>query len=62
MANNDSKSLHHLSVAPVKKRDDSMTLWVCKDCGHEVLATERPQSIHWSDYHICHFIESGEKL
>jgi hypothetical protein len=39
-----------------------MILWICRKCGHEVLANERPQSIKWTDGHICIFIKApGEQ-
>jgi hypothetical protein len=31
--------------------------WVCTKCGHEVMATERPSPIKWSDGHVCSFVE-----
>ena len=33
-----------------------MKLWLCTQCWHEILSSDRvPQSIIWSDGHICHF-------
>jgi hypothetical protein len=29
--------------------------WICEECGHEVLASERPRSIKWTDGHVCYF-------
>ena len=36
-------------------------MWICSKCGHEVLAPERPQPIHWTDGHVCGFKEIDEK-
>jgi hypothetical protein len=44
-----------------KTKKKACTLWVCRDCGHEVLAEERPHDIMWTDAHTCHFIESKEE-
>lgn len=30
-------------------------LWVCRKCGHEVHAKDRPQPIRWTDGHVCYF-------
>ncbi|KXH69778.1 MAG: hypothetical protein AM326_01520 [Candidatus Thorarchaeota archaeon SMTZ-45] len=34
-----------------------MKLYLCPDCWHEVYGNESraPQSIHWTDGHVCHF-------
>ncbi|MHA2217190.1 MAG: hypothetical protein ACXADW_13565 [Candidatus Hodarchaeales archaeon] len=32
-----------------------MKEWYCPKCGHEVLASEKPQPIHWTDGHVCYF-------
>ena len=31
--------------------------WVCRKCGHEVTAKERPSPITWTDLHVCYFYE-----
>lgn len=33
--------------------------WICKNCGHEVIAQGKP-SFNWSDGHVCKFIEKKE--
>ena len=33
-----------------------MKNWVCSQCGHEVMATEQPHRIKWTDGHVCHFV------
>jgi len=37
-------------------------LWVCRDCGHEILADRKPSPIHWSDGHKCVFSIKDIKL
>jgi len=32
-----------------------MKLWVCRKCGHEVHAKDRPAPITWHDQHVCYF-------
>jgi DNA-directed RNA polymerase subunit RPC12/RpoP len=32
-----------------------MNLYICTKCGHEVLAKDQPQSIKWTDGHVCSF-------
>ncbi len=34
--------------------------WICKECGQEVLSTERPLPINWTDGHVCRFWEERE--
>jgi hypothetical protein len=48
-------------LAPSMGGKTHMKLWVCGHCGHEVLASERPQPIHWTDGHICYFYEKKEE-
>ena len=35
--------------------------WICKYCGHEVIAKEKPQPMRWTDGHICHFIKEEKE-
>jgi hypothetical protein len=37
-----------------------MKEWYCPKCGHEVIASEKPQPIRWTDGHVCYFIEREE--
>lgn len=39
--------------------EDKMILWVCRSCGHEVLATTKP-NIKWTDGHRCSFYPEQE--
>jgi len=32
-----------------------MKMYLCKDCGHEVHAEDRPRPIRWTDGHVCYF-------
>jgi len=36
--------------------------WVCRDedCRHLVVSKERPESIHWTDGHVCFFVPEDE--
>jgi len=34
-----------------------MKNWICRKCEQEVMATERPAPIKWTDGHICVFVE-----
>lgn len=38
-----------------------MKNWICMSCGHEVLSDEKPQPIHWTDGHVCYFMEYEEQ-
>jgi hypothetical protein len=31
-----------------------MNQWICKYCGHEVMAEEKPE-FKWDDGHVCEF-------
>ena len=33
-----------------------MKSYICKYCGHEVIAEEKPQPMRWTDGHICRFV------
>lgn len=33
------------------------TNFICKDCGHLVVARDLPASIRWTDGHVCRFVE-----
>lgn len=37
-------------------------LWICKECGHEILADHKPRPILWSDGHKCVFSLKEIKL
>lgn len=37
-----------------------MILWICRECGQEVMAVERP-TLRWSDGHVCKFHVAPEK-
>jgi len=43
------------------ERAKPMRDWVCRKCGHEVLAKDRPQSMRWTDGHVCSFVEAKDK-
>lgn len=36
-----------------------LALWVCSECGHEVMQAQRPEPMRWSDGHVCRFQEGG---
>ena len=38
----------------------SYKTWICSICKHEVLSTEKPDPIKWSDGHVCNFEEEDE--
>lgn len=44
-------------VYDIIQKSKKMREWACSDCGHLVIASDRPQPIRWTDGHICHFIE-----
>ena len=35
--------------------------WICRKCGHEVVANEKPRPIKWTDGHVCYFTEMKEE-
>jgi hypothetical protein len=37
--------------------------WICVKCGHQVvtMSEEKPQSMKWSDDHVCNFVQLTEK-
>ena len=37
-------------------------LWICKDCGQEVISEDYPMRIPWSDGHVCFFVISEEEI
>lgn len=39
----------------LKDKDQEYKMWVCRKCGHEVHAVNRPQPINWTDGHRCIF-------
>ena len=43
-----------------EKQEVIMAEWICPSCQHEVLAKGRPDPIHWTDGHVCRFIERRE--
>lgn len=32
--------------------------WVCPKCGHEILSSDKPAPIKWTDGHVCYFVEN----
>ena len=40
----------------------NMKLWVCRKCGHEVHAKDRPPPITWHDQHVCYFYSVMENM
>lgn len=36
-------------------------LWVCRKCGQEVVAKERPAPMRWTDGHVCSFVRQEDK-
>jgi len=46
------------SKAHTRRREvETMKLWVCRKCGHEVTAKDRPQPIRWTGGEMCYFYE-----
>jgi len=41
-------------------RETIMRDWVCRFCGHEVVVSEKPQPINWTDGHVCVLVEVKE--
>ena len=33
-----------------------MREWTCIKCGHEVVASEKPEPTRWTDGHVCRFV------
>ena len=40
---------------------DKYKNWVCRSCGHLVVAEETPDPMRWTDGHTCFFIEEKEE-
>jgi hypothetical protein len=51
-------ALTRIKNAETKK---NYILWTCK-CGHEVMSTERPTPIRWTDGHVCQFHVAEESI
>lgn len=52
---------HVTEVKELLKKERHYKLWACQECGHEVMAIEKPAPIKWTDHHVCYFTQMGDK-